>query len=174
VTDSFEQYTSHDHERDRIRRAQEILVSFWKGEFKPTYAEMKMAVESSIARAHEHVNPGDSVDSEVAFNIAAPLRALVPENAFNLAARYLEERHVHELDYAHSSPLYFVWSADGWFEVTGGNVFWWKAAKGWTLQYRIDYKDGSSESGVARPGEWAHCTADNHPSIIENMSEDGD
>ena len=61
--------------------------------------------------------------------------------------------------------LYFVLTDGEWYPCHKG-VERSNTAYLTCLEYGILYKDGSMESGVAlRPGTWAHCTADNRPSI---------
>jgi hypothetical protein len=54
---------------------------------------------------------------------------------------------------------YFMLCGGQWYPCHAGYE---SDREGW-LNYRIDYQDGSSESGVAKPWEWAHCTVDNTP-----------
>ncbi len=58
-----------------------------------------------------------------------------------------------------------------WYGFIYSSGEWWPASvvngsrkAGW-IEYRIDYDDGSSESGPVPPFEWAHCTADNTPNF---------
>jgi hypothetical protein len=74
----------------------------------------------------------------------------------------LEELPILTEGVANKRPMYFILSGDGWWPVHAGNETRACGKDGW-LNYRIDYTDGTIESGVTRPFRWAHCTADDQP-----------
>ena len=57
------------------------------------------------------------------------------------------------------APLFFTLTAGEWWPCSAGIVNEDGVTKN-RLQYRIDYENGSSESGVAQPLSWAHATVD--------------
>ena len=77
-------------------------------------------------------------------------------------ASQLENLVVHEEDIADKCILFFVLSGGEWWPCHAGSVNEKGPSKDW-LNFRIDYSDGSSDSGVAQPLHWAYCTCDNMP-----------
>lgn len=62
-------------------------------------------------------------------------------------------------------PMGFVLVANEWWPVNVLNVL----ERGWA-EYRIDYPNGTCESGLARPLSWAHANADNQPSLVLELA----
>lgn len=97
-------------------------------------------------------------------NSLEPLRAADPEARWDVIVAELEELPIVDEEVRPFGWLFFVRSGDRWWPAHGGDVHL-HPIYGATLNYCICYTDGSRESGVAFPGDWAHCTADNTPSI---------
>lgn len=65
-------------------------------------------------------------------------------------------------------PMFFILAGGEWWPVHAGELNE-KYAFGPCLNYRIDYLDGSSESGPAMLGKWANSTSDNQPSLPDEV-----
>ena len=90
----------------------------------------------------------DQVDPEVRWN----------EVVNGLEAIEIDKKHT---DVKH--PMYFV-RGRVWYPCVAGHEHW-HSIYGPCLDYVIEYKDGTRETGTAFPGDWACCCADNTPCI---------
>lgn len=79
---------------------------------------------------------------------------------------YLESLPVHTDDIATRPSRWqgFVLAGGEWWPCVVVNEIDTGPYKG-GCEYRIDYADGASESGVVLDGRWAHCTADQMPNF---------
>lgn len=69
----------------------------------------------------------------------------------------MEELPIVWNDVHEKGIMFFILVGNEWFPCHVGTI---DETIGW-LNYRINYKDGSTENGISRPFHWAHCTADN-------------
>ena len=95
------------------------------------------------------------------------------EHRFEQIADLLEELPIEDEDIRTRPQEWMFFLLDGgrWYPCAVGNISRMSIGGqlGDWLNYRIDLKDGSCESGSARPGYWAHCNADRQPSIMMDM-----
>lgn len=71
----------------------------------------------------------------------------------------LEAMPIHTEDVDARRPMGFIYTSGEWWPAKVCNDL------GKWAEYRINYADGFSESGLKDRYEWAHCTADNTPNF---------
>lgn len=92
-------------------------------------------------------------------------------------AERMEDLPIHEdEDYLHAGLpiMFFILAGGEWWPVRHGQMTECCGSKNWLL-FRIDYKDGTTESGPCKPYHWANCTADdgvNYHWFDEDLEED--
>lgn len=134
------------------------------------------SLSSLMEMAETSIKSGDGL-RKVA-HLFATTRQFLLNNGINTAeldsswdkvVRIVEDFPIHTEDLLpNRSIMFFILSGGEWWPVHAGELHE-KHVFGPLLNYRIDYVDGSSESGPAVLGKWANCTADDQPSVPDEV-----
>lgn len=124
------------------------VIAILKGEWQPPH-------DALLAASRATVQGGD----------LTALAALVdPEQRFMELSSHLESLPIHTDDIDCRRPMGFILQDDEWWPCSAMNRL-----GGGAVEYRIDYQDGSTESGFVDLGRWADCNADGNPSVHADM-----
>lgn len=127
--------------------AAKVLVDMYRGEWKADADFLAGLIAEALTQ-----------------NSLEPLKLhMHPEQLWNDVAAKLEELPIETEGLANYLWMYFVHAGGKWWPAYGEMNENYMA--GPTLIYGIRYANGDVDSGVALPGNWAHCSIDNKPCI---------